>query len=63
MKTPGTPSFFCASENIQAASTMSDGFMNSDGCSEKAPTATHRSAPFAEWPMKGRMIMMAIMAA
>ena len=60
MDTPGTPSPFCASANIQAASTIRAGFMNSDGCREKPPNCTQRSAPLAAWPMKGRTHMMAM---
>ena len=62
MDTPGTPRPFCASANIQEASTISAGFMNSDGCSEKPPKAIHRAAPLAEWPSTGSAIMIAIMA-
>ena len=53
METPGTPSPFCPSANIQAISTIKAGFMNSDGCRVKPPTSTQRVAPLAAWPTKG----------
>ncbi len=57
METPGTPSPFWPSENIQPTSTIRAGFMNSDGCSEKPPNSSQRVAPLALWPMIGRAIM------
>ena len=59
METPGTPSPFWPSANIQAASTISAGFMNSDGCREKPPNSSQRVAPLAWWPASGRAIMIA----
>ena len=54
METPGTPSPFCPSENIQATRMIRAGFMNSDGCREKPPNSTQRVAPLASWPRNGR---------
>ena len=62
MDTPGTPSPFCASANIHEARTISAGFMNSLGCSEKPPKAIQRAAPLAEWPSTGSAIITRIMA-
>ena len=48
MVTPGTPSPFCPSANIQAMSTIRAGFMNSDGWRVNPPNSTHRVvAPLA----------------
>ncbi len=57
METPGTPSPFWPSANIQPQRTISAGFMNSDGCSEKPPSWNQRAAPLAEWPTTGRAII------
>ncbi len=57
METPGTPSPFWPSENIQETSTIRAGFMNSDGCRVKPPICSQRVAPLAGVPMKGSTIM------
>ncbi len=62
MDTPGTPSPFCASANIQATSTISAGFMNSDGWKVKPPNSSQRAAPLALWPMNGSAIITAMAA-
>ena len=62
METPGTPSPFCPSENIQATSTIRAGFMNSEGCRVKPANSTHRVAPLALCPMNGRAIIRAMAA-
>ena len=62
METPGTPSPFCPSANIQAMRTISAGFMNSDGCRVKPAISTQRVAPLAEWPIKGSTNIAAIEA-
>jgi hypothetical protein len=60
METPGTPSPFWPSENIQATSTIIAGFMNSEGCSEKPPSSIQRVAPLALCPRKGKATMIAM---
>jgi len=50
METPGNPSPFWPSANIQAISTMRAGFMNSDGCRVKPAISTHRVAPLPRAP-------------
>ena len=60
METPGTPSPFWPSENIQAARQIRAGFMNSDGCKEKPANDSQRSAPLAACPMNGSAIMIRI---
>ncbi len=54
METPGTPWPFWPSANIQPHSTISAGFMNSDGCSDRPANWNHRAAPLALWPTNGR---------
>ena len=53
MKTPGTPSPFWPSANIQATRTISAGFMNSDGCRVKPAMLIQRVAPLASCPRNG----------
>ncbi len=60
METPGTPSPFWPSANIQPHRTIRAGFMNSDGWIDSPPSWNQRAAPLAEWPSTGRasIIMM-----
>ena len=50
---PGTPSPFWPSANIQAASTIRAGLINSDGWKPNGPMASQRVAPLASLPKKG----------